>query len=58
MREMAASFEKSNIYSLRVKLIELLGDEDEVKEYKGLAREYVCGKYDWDEVVKETLELY
>ena len=39
-------------------LQKLCDDPVLVAEYKRNARPYICGKYNWDRVVAETLELY
>ena len=58
MQDRAVCFEKSNVESLRKNLDELLKDEKKVEQYKKYAQEYVCGKYNWDEIVKDTLHVY
>ena len=57
MQEKAVSFEKSNVSDLRKKLSELLSDKEKVEEYKSSSREYICGKYNWDSVAKQTMEV-
>ena len=32
--------------------------EDVVKKYKEQAAEFICGKYNWDDVTKRTVDLY
>ena len=29
-----------------------------VQQYKEQAADFICGKYNWDEVVEKTLQLY
>ena len=43
---------------LKEKLQKACDDKVQVQKYKDEAADYICGKYNWDEVVKETLELY
>lgn len=54
----AVSFEKSNVHDLRDKLQALCDDEQKVQKYKNSSAEFICSKYNWDDVVKQTLELY
>ena len=39
-------------------LRQLCGDPEIVWGFQKTARDYVCGKYSWDDVTKKTLELY
>ena len=43
---------------LKEKLQKACDDKVQVQKYKDEAADYICGKYNWDEVVKKTLELY
>ena len=54
----AAVFEKGNADDLREKLQRLIDCPDEVKRYKDNASAFICGKYNWDDVVGRTLDLY
>ena len=54
----AVAFEKGNAGNLRLKLQELLDSPEEVRRFKDEASDYICRKYNWDDVVKRTLELY
>ena len=54
----AAVFEKGNADDLRDKLQRLIDCPDEVKRYKDNASAFICGKYNWDDVVGRTLDLY
>ncbi len=58
VEDKAAVFRHSDINSLRTTLQELLNDSDAVKRYKEMAAEFITGKYNWDDVVDRTLELY
>lgn len=51
-------FKKGDINELKEKLQLLLNDERIVNEYKSKAVEYICSKYNWDEIVNQTIELY
>lgn len=54
----AIIFEKSNIENLQDKLQMLCDHTNIVYSYKKNATHYICSKYNWDNVTKETLELY
>ena len=52
------TFKKSDIADLRDKLQILCDKESLVEGYKAGAAEFICGKYNWDDVTAETLKLY
>ena len=54
----AEIFSKADVNDLYLKLTKLLEDETLVKKYKEEASNYICEKYNWDDVVEKTLELY
>ncbi len=58
VEDKAAVFEKGNIADLREKLQWLCDDAAQVKKYRTGAAEYICKKYNWDDIVDETLRLY
>ncbi len=58
VEDKALLFENGNIQSLKEKLCFLLQNESTVNEYKNNASNFICNKYNWDEVVKKTLEIY
>lgn len=51
-------FKKSSVSDLKYKLMELLEHKEMVDSYRAGAREYICGKYNWDDVAYMTMELY
>ena len=51
-------FEKGNTNDLCDKLQMLCDNEDIVNKYRATAKDYVLSKYNWDDVVDKTLELY
>lgn len=58
VEDKALIFEKSNVDDLAEKL-QLLSDQPEVVEaYRKDAAEFICGKYNWDDIADRTLELY
>ena len=58
IKNKGVTFKKSNIKDLTKKLQELCDDKNKVKIYKSNAQEYILNKYNWDNVVEETLKLY
>lgn len=54
----AVVFEMSNIKELQEKLQLLCDSSELVQKYKADTSSFICGKYDWDDVVRKTLELY
>ena len=54
----AVTFKKSNIEDLKNKLQLLCDNENYVNKYKINASDFVCNKYNWDDIVNRTLELY
>lgn len=51
-------FEKGNVDDLKNKLEYMLQNPEKVEEYKKQSSDYICGKYNWDDVVKQTVEIY
>ena len=43
---------------LAEKLQDVCDYPEKVMRYKENSAQYVCNKYNWDDVVKKTLELY
>ena len=54
----AVVFKKSDTNNLRDKLQELCDNKNIVNIYKSEACNYICSKYNWDEVVDKTINLY
>ena len=54
----AILFSKGDIEELREKLQMLLDEPETVQTYKNIAADYICQKYDWNDVVEKTLNLY
>lgn len=54
----AEYFKKGDIISLKDKLQYLLDNDEAVQNYKNNAQDYICGKYNWDDITAKTLELY
>lgn len=58
VEDKALSFEKSDIDDLKEKLQFLCNNPKKVEILKDGAADYICRKYNWDNVVEQTLELY
>lgn len=56
--EYGVTFRKSDILHLMETLQKLCNNPGLVNKYKSNAQDYICNKYNWDDVVKRTLELY
>lgn len=58
VEDKAAVFRKSDVQNLSKTLQGLLDDQEAVKRYKDKAADFITKKYNWDDVVDRTLELY
>ncbi len=58
VEDKAVTFEKSNIEDLQKKLQWLCDSEEIVEEYKNTASDFICEKYNWDDVVEKTVQLF
>jgi len=58
VEDKAVTFHKSDVEDLRKELQELLDEPERVAEYKKTAADFICNKYNWDDVVDRTLEIY
>ncbi|WP_270772555.1 glycosyltransferase family 4 protein [Intestinibacter bartlettii] len=58
VEDKAIVFKKSNVEDLRQKIQELCDNPKIVQKYKKDAMNFICNKYNWDKVVRSTLELY
>ena len=58
MQDHGLTFPKGNVEQLRNLLQRLCDDPEEVKRYQETATGYITQKYNWDDVVNKTLELY
>lgn len=54
----AVSFEKGNEKDLQEKLQMLLNNKNLTDEYKSSASDFICGKFNWNDIVSKTLDLY
>lgn len=58
VEDKAVTFAKSDVTDLKEKIQWLCDNHEVVMKYKSEAAEFICGKYNWDEIVARTLELY
>ena len=58
VQDKGITFKKGDVEDLKNKLIELLDDETIVRTYKEEASSFILNKYNWDDVVKRTIQLY
>lgn len=58
VEDKALIFKKSNVQDLQNKLQEACDRTEKVMELKQQAADYIYKKYNWDDVVEETLKLY
>lgn len=58
VEDKAVTFRKSDVLELKEKLQWLCDHPEEVQKYKMDAADFICKKYNWDDVVKRTIALY
>ena len=58
VEDRAMTFRKGYVKGLQGKVQLLCDNAKLVNQYKSLARDYVCNKYNWDKIVDATLALY
>ena len=58
VEDKAIIFRKSDVKDLREKLVYMLEHPEAVHSYAEVSADFICGKYNWDEVVNETVGLY
>lgn len=58
VEDRAVIFQKGDVDDLREKLQMLCGRPEIVEQYRDGAADYICGKYNWDQAVRQTLKLY
>lgn len=54
----AAAFKKGNVADLKRQLGRLIENKELVEQYKSGAQDYICDKYNWEDVVERTCRLY
>lgn len=58
VEDKALIFKKADVKDLQSKLQDACDHPEMVMEMKRQAADFICKKYNWDEVVKETMKLY
>ena len=58
VEDKAILFKKANVEDLKEKLQMVCDDVELVEKYKNEASGYICGRYNWEDVVDKTLKLY
>ena len=58
VKEYAISFEKGNVKDLQRVLEYLIENPHIVQKYKNESQEYICSKFNWDDVAAKTLKIY
>lgn len=58
VEDKALTFHKGDVKDLRRKLEDMLAHPETVHAYGSHSADFICGKYNWDEVVEETAGLY
>ena len=58
VEDKALLFRKSDVSDLKAKLQNACDHPEMVETYKEQAEEFICRKYNWDDVVEKTLKLY
>lgn len=58
VEDKALIFRKGNVKDLRRQLVYILEHPETVRLYAEQSADFICGKYNWDEVVDETVVLY
>lgn len=58
VEDQAMLFRKGDISDLAEKLQFACDHPETVRKYQGEAADFICGKYNWDDVTRQTLALY
>lgn len=58
VEDKALVFRKGDVRDLRQKLEYMIGHPEVVRAYGEQSADFICGKYNWDEVVDETIQIY
>ena len=58
VEDKAVSFRKGDVSDLKEKLEFLLSNPEKVAEYKKASADFICRKYNWEDVVEQTEVLY
>ena len=58
VEDKAVTFKKSDVDDLHRQLEDLLEHPEKAAAYKEQSSEFICRKYDWDNVTEQTIEIY
>lgn len=58
VEDKALVFRKSDVEDLKAKLQEACDDPEKVMRLKQQAADFICEKYNWDDVVEKTVKVY
>jgi len=58
VEDKAVLFKKSDVNDLKENLQKICDDMNLVRKYKMEAADYICKKYNWNDIVRKTIELY
>lgn len=58
IREYGVAFRRGDIADLAQKLQVICNDAELVADYKQKAADYICQRYNWEDVVSKTLDVY
>lgn len=58
IEDKAILFKKSDVSDLQDKLQYLCDHPDIIEHYKSESTDFICNKYNWDDVVNKTMKLY
>ena len=58
VEDYAVSFRKGNVEDLKTKLEYLLENPDVTAKYKEKSSDFICRKYNWEDVVDKTIQVY
>ena len=58
VEDVGVVFRRGSVEDLKTKLQMLCDNVDMVAGYKAAAADFICKKYNWDDIVEKTLQLY
>lgn len=58
VEDYAVSFRKGDVAELGRKLSELIAHPEQVEYYRERSADFICGKYNWDDVAARTIQVY
>lgn len=58
VQDCAVSFHKADVLDLREELQKLIKEPETVEACKKRSADFICSRYNWDDVVEQTLQVY